>query len=150
MQQKTKHEAGHAQALRAAGHKATTARVAILHVLEQAERPLSTRTIYKAIRPKVGTDQATIYRSLESLEESGLVRQVDLRHGHLHYELAPQDDHHHLVCVHCGKVEDFEGCGVNEVIKKTLRRSKQFASVREHSFELFGTCNTCARKGHAK
>lgn len=140
----------HAATLRTAGHRATSARLAILEVLERASQPLSTQRIYQAIRKDSGADQATVYRSLELLEASGIVRQVDLRHGHAHYELADQNDHHHLVCLHCGRIEDFEGCGVRDMVKKTLRQSKQFASVQEHSFELFGVCKSCTRKRHAK
>lgn len=131
--------------LRAAGHKATPARVAILRTLAAAKRPMNITAMRNSLG-EIRTDQATVYRSLEALEASGLIRRVDLRHGHAHYELVGQDDHHHLVCLVCGLVEDFTGCGIDAVIKKTLRQSKQFANVDEHALELFGLCKTCAKK----
>ena len=49
-------------------------------------------------------DQATVYRTIGSLKEKGVVRQIDLRHNHAHYELTDARDHHHLICEACGRL----------------------------------------------
>lgn len=132
-------------ALRSKGYKATRPRVRILEVLERARKPLSIRAIVRALSSS-GVDRVTVYRTLKSLKESGVVRQVDLEHAHAHYELASAVDHHHLVCVKCDTVEDFIGCNVEPLAKAALSKSKQFAKVLRHSFELFCVCKSCAKK----
>lgn len=132
-------------ALRSVGSRATKPRVRLLEVLQRAETPLSIKEIMRQMK-NTGVDQATVYRALNALEEKGAVRQVNLRHGHAHYELASDEDHHHLVCVVCGKVENFTGCGERQLTERALKQSKLFAEVHEHAIELFGRCKTCAKK----
>lgn len=130
--------------LRTSGLKATPGRLAILMVLENAKKPLSIEKITSGLG-KHTADLATVYRTLHSLAQTGAVRQVDLRHGHAHYELASPADHHHLICTKCGRIEDFTGCDTNQLIQEVVSKSKQFKKVTEHSMELFGICKTCAR-----
>ncbi|PJE76120.1 hypothetical protein COV04_01155 [Candidatus Uhrbacteria bacterium CG10_big_fil_rev_8_21_14_0_10_48_11] len=127
--------------LRAVGERATPARVALLTTLEQAGRPLSMQTILQQMKA-FGTDQVTVYRSLHMLEQKGLIQRVDLRHGHTHFELAASD-HHHLVCLTCGNVEDFTGCGVTSMVSRALKQSKHFVEVKQYAVELFGYCKRC-------
>ena len=128
------------------GFKVTPARVAVLSLLNEIPHPISADEIAEQIKPKP-IDRVTIYRTIQSLLEVGLIREVNLRHGHVDYELAhEEDDHHHLVCVSCGLVEDFEECSGDKLAKSVLKQSKQFSSIHEHAIELFGTCKKCARK----
>jgi Fe2+ or Zn2+ uptake regulation protein len=130
--------------LRAAGLKATSARIAVLATLVKAKEPLGAQEIAKAIGSKTA-DTATVYRVINSLVEAGMVRVVSLRHDHVDYELADLPDHHHLVCLSCGKVEDFTGCGADDLAAAVLKRSKAFAELTQHSLEFFGTCKECAK-----
>lgn len=130
--------------LRSSGYKATPSRLAVLALLEKNGKPMSAQKIIDGTRAAM--DQATVYRILKDLKSKGIIRQVDLRHNHAHYELAKADDHHHLICVRCGKVEDVGGCGVEEVEKKALRNSKHFATITQHSLEFYGICKACAKK----
>ena len=91
-----------------------------------------------------GLDQVTVYRTLEAFAEKNLVRRINLGHSHADYELVRERHHHHLVCTQCDAIEDFEGCGVDLLAAKALRQSERFASVTEHSVELFGLCKQCA------
>jgi Fur family ferric uptake transcriptional regulator len=134
----------HRELLKQAGQRATPARLAILDALAASLVPLGPKEI--AAKLKVKPDPVTVYRVLESLVRIGAVRRVDLRHDHADYELTDRGDHHHLVCLSCGRIEDFEGCGGDELAKKALKRSKHFASVSEHAVELFGRCKSCAKK----
>lgn len=133
-------------ALRAAGYKATPGRLALLELLRKSKKPLGIPEISKGLRGKK-MDQVTLYRALATLEKIGLVRKVDLRHGHADYEFAHQDDHHHLNCLKCGKIQDFSGCDLGAVIRKALKKNPGFAEVSQHSLELFGLCKKCAAKG---
>ncbi|MFA5954068.1 MAG: Fur family transcriptional regulator [Patescibacteria group bacterium] len=131
-------------ALRSVGERVTPARLALLRVLKRTRRPMSIQAIMRDLEP-LGADQVTAYRSLHALEQKGLIRQVDLRHGHAHYELAGSD-HHHLVCLRCGAVEDFTGCGVDAMARRALKQSRQFARITQHAVELFGYCKRCEKK----
>lgn len=135
--------------LREKGLKATPARVALLSLLARAKTPLTVEEIIKGVSGD-GFDQATVYRSLGALREEGLVRLVDFQHGHAHYELKPEKDHHHLVCTVCDRVEDFHMCLSEQIIQAALKESSYFKKVDEHSLELFGVCTSCARKVNKK
>ena len=128
-----------------AGYKTTPGRLAILELLEKSKKPLGIAKITRGLRGKK-LDPVTVYRVLDVLEKVGLVRKVDLRHGHADYEFAATDDHHHLVCVRCGRIEDFKGCDLDSLARKAIRDSNKFAKITQHSLEFFGTCKVCAGK----
>ena len=130
--------------LRKSGYKATAPRLAVIDVLQKASRPLSAQGIVSVIEK--GVDQATVYRTVKSLKNIGVIRQVDLRHNHAHYELANTEEHHHLVCIQCGRVEDVERCGIEHMQTSVLRASKHFSEIRQHALEFYGLCKSCAKK----
>ena len=129
--------------VRVAGLRATPAILAIVTVLQKTKRPLTTQEIVGALKPK--RDTVTVYRILEKLKEKGIVRHVDFQHGHAHYELN-SDDHHHIICTVCRKVEDLADCRMDAFAKEVIKKSKQFAALTDHSLEFFGVCKTCARR----
>jgi Fe2+ or Zn2+ uptake regulation protein len=130
--------------LRKSGYKATPSRLAILEVFQKNKNPMSAQVIINTLPSN--TDQATVYRTLKSLKEKGLIKQIDLRHNHAHYELTNIAEHHHLVCLSCGKIEDVHHCGIEEMEGTVLRSSKHFAEIRQHALEFYGICKSCARK----
>jgi Fe2+ or Zn2+ uptake regulation protein len=130
--------------LRKSGHKATPSRLAILTLFKKNRNPMSAQEVIEAL-PR-DTDQATVYRTLKSLKGKGIIKQIDLRHNHAHYELADIADHHHLICLSCGRIEDVEHCGVEEIQSTILRSAKHFAEIKTHTLEFYGLCKTCARK----
>lgn len=128
--------------LRSAGLKATRERVAILNLLNKSRKPITVDEILKQI---TGVDRATIYRNVDSLKKLGLIRQVDLWHGHSHYELAGAEEHHHLVCVNCEKTIDID-CAHKSLSKLILKEFPDFSKIVGHSFEFFGICKSCEKK----
>ena len=56
-------------------------------------------------------------------------------------------DHHHLVCLRCGRIEDVAHCGVEAMQSAILRGSKHFTEIRQHALEFYGICKACAKKG---
>lgn len=130
--------------LRDHGLRVTRGRITLLTVLARQVVPQSITAIRTLMRPC--PDKVTLYRSLEILERAGIIRRVDLRHAHAHYELmSGREHHHHLVCTHCGEVEDVEVCTGTNIERNVLNRSSRFASVQDHALELFGTCKMCAK-----
>ncbi|HEX4104499.1 MAG TPA: Fur family transcriptional regulator [Candidatus Paceibacterota bacterium] len=130
--------------LRKSGYKATPTRLAVLAVFKTIQRPLSAQEIIDQL-PR-DTDQATIYRTLKSFKTKGLIKQIDLRHNHAHYELAGIAEHHHLICLRCGRIEDVTHCDMGPTESAVLRASKHFAEIRQHALEFYGICKSCAAK----
>jgi Fur family ferric uptake transcriptional regulator len=130
--------------LRKSGHKATPARLAIMAVLERAKTPQSAQNVIDAL-PR-GTDQATVYRTLKLLKEKGITKQIDLRHNHAHYELVHATDHHHIICLSCGKIENVEHRNVEAMERTILQNARHFAEIRQHTLEFYGLCKACAKK----
>jgi Fe2+ or Zn2+ uptake regulation protein len=118
----------------------------VLTLLSRVRQPLNAEAIQQRLRHPA-LSRVTIYRVLTSLKEAALVRQIDFQQQHAYFELADPDDHHHLVCVKCKRVEDFVGCDADVVADAALRQSREFRIVTGHSFELFGLCNACGVSG---
>ncbi|MCW2498000.1 transcriptional repressor, partial [Jatrophihabitans sp.] len=89
-------------------------------------------------------DLTTVYRTLELLEELGLVRHAHLGHGPPSYRPA-EDDHIHIVCHGCGRVVDAAPDLVDE-LEARLARDNDFVLDRSH-FTVFGRCQDCVASG---
>lgn len=87
-------------------------------------------------------DKVTIYRILETFYKKDLVKRLEFGEGKYRYELAG-DDHHHLICESCGKVEDISDCHISE-LEKEISQKKKFL-VKRHQLEFFGVCSSCQR-----
>lgn len=132
--------------LRKHGYKATGARLAVLNIFQKAKHPLSAQEVIAILPRSARTDQATVYRTLASFKQKGLIRPVDLRHNHAHYERNDAHDHHHLVCLRCGRVEDVHRCGIEDMQASVLRTSRHFAEIKQHALEFYGLCKSCTAK----
>ena len=137
---------GMARALRQAGYRLTQPRLAVLQVLQEHNGYLSPAEIYKrgrALYSSLGL--VTVYRTLETLDELGLVRRVHGR-GNCHgYARANSARGHYLVCHCCGQVAEFPCEGMEGVIEAVQQRSG-FA-IEEHLLELVGLCPACQSNG---
>ena len=129
--------------LRKGGLKATKPRMAVLRLLANLKRPESPRAIVEGV-PDI--DQATVYRMLKILEDARIIRRVDFGHTHAHYEILRDDDHHHLICISCGRSEDIHKCNADEMVGAVLRGSKHFTRIERHALEFYGLCHACAKK----
>lgn len=133
-----------AELLKSAGLRATKPRLSVLTILEESNLPLSVADIAAVLRrPRV--DQVTVYRTLETFVQAGLVHHVELHQGRSFFELATREHHHHLVCRSCGRVEDVEGCDMELVEKNVAKNSKNFHAVSSHALEFFGDCKSCVK-----
>ena len=89
---------------------------------------------------------STIYRTLNLLVDSGLVREVDLGDAHLHYEHVFGRRHHeHLICVGCGKVLEFFDRSLEETVLEVAERFN--LQHHSHSLQIFGLCKECRGRG---
>ena len=127
--------------IRNAGLKVTLPRVKILEVLEENadRRHLSAEDVYKALLERgeeIGL--ATVYRVLTQFEVAGLVARHHFESGQSVFELNRGGHHDHIVCVQCGKVEEF----FDEVIEKRQREIAEMRGFRinDHSLIIYGDC----------
>lgn len=131
------------QQLKEAGLKITTPRIKVLQILEQSpDHHLSAEGIYKALLD-MGEDVglATVYRVLTQFEAAGLVSRHHFEGGHSVFELVQGEHHDHLVCIDCGKVQEF----VDELIEKQqeiIAKKAQF-QMTAHALTIYGHCFNC-------
>jgi Fur family transcriptional regulator, ferric uptake regulator len=128
------------QDIRKAGLKVTLPRVKILEILENSdERHVSAEDVYKQLLAKdeeIGL--ATVYRVLTQFEAAGLVERHQFDGGHSVFELNRGSHHDHIVCIQCGKVEEF----IDETIEKCQHQiaEKKGFSITDHSLVIYGDC----------
>jgi Fur family ferric uptake transcriptional regulator len=129
--------------LRKAGLKVTLPRMKILDILETtSSRHQSAEDVYKALLES-GEDigLATVYRVLTQFEAAGLVKRHHFEGGHSVFELNEGDHHDHILCVKCGKVDEFN----DDTIEK---RQKAIAAdlgyeLTDHCLYMYGICKSC-------
>lgn len=127
--------------LKNAGLKSTLPRLKVLELLESAQdRHLTAELIYRKLHDageEIGL--ATVYRALTQFEAAGLVTRHHFEGGQAVFELERGPHHDHIVCVHCGRVDEF----YDEVIEKrqhTMAEKLGF-TLRDHTMTLYGECN---------
>lgn len=133
--------------LRQSGHRATEGRARILEVLVKEQRPMTVLEIIKKLG-HAGLNEATLYRALEALASSLVIRRVDLQKGNArHYEFVLKH-HHHVVCLKCGVIEPFSNELCGRIAERAIKKSKLFKKASDHSLEVFGVCVRCLNKNH--
>lgn len=131
---------GDSQDLKNVGLKATTPRLKILNLFETSDvRHLTAEDVYKILladHEDVGL--ATVYRVLTQFEQAGLLIRHHFEGDKAVFELNQGKHHDHLVCLQCGKVEEFYD---PEIEKRQDKVAKERGFiVREHSLYLFADC----------
>ncbi len=135
------------QRLQQRQHKLTTQRQTVLEVfLNHPGEHLSAEDVYGILRGKpLDIGLATVYRSLELLAELGILQKMEFGDGCSRYELgsaSPQEhQHHHLICLKCGKVIEFSD-DLLEDLEKDVAQKSGFQIV-DHQVKFFGYCKEC-------
>jgi len=126
--------------LRKAGLKVTLPRIKILEILGTATpRHMSAEDIYKyLLESHEDIGLATVYRVLTQFEAAGLVTRHHFEGTTAVFELNQGDHHDHIVCLDCGKVEEFMDEGIEER-QHTIAARLQF-EIKDHAMILYGHC----------
>ncbi|AFT67501.1 MAG: Fur family ferric uptake transcriptional regulator [Cycloclasticus pugetii] len=131
--------------IRAAGLKVTLPRLKILDMLESTEnKHLSAEDMYRALLDdgeEIGL--ATVYRVLTQFETAGLVNRHHFEGGNSVFELCQDEHHDHILCVKCGRVDEF----YDEMIEqrqKVIAKEKGY-KITDHSLYIYGVCPSCAK-----
>lgn len=134
--------------LRKAGLKVTLPRLKILEILEDSGvRHKSAEDIYKAL---LGSNEdiglATVYRVLTQFEAAGLVSRHHFENGMAVFELNEGAHHDHIVCVDCGRVEEFVDNSIEERQQRIARELGY--EISDHALVIYGHCRRPGCPGH--
>ena len=128
------------------GLKLTRQREEILRCLMAAQSHLSLEDVYALTRkkdPAIG--RATAFRTLRLLQECGLVSEVGSADGRARFELKADRPHHdHMICVECGRIEEFESPMMERFQDEAIKRHGFVALWHRH--EIFGRCTGCIKQ----
>jgi len=127
--------------LRARGYRLTPQRQLVLEAVGELGHATPEEILAAVRRTASAVNVSTVYRTLELLEELSLVRHTHLGHGAPTYSVATDDDHVHLVCRDCGRVEE-AGTEVLAGAVARLEADKGF-SVDVGHVAVFGRCREC-------
>ena len=137
------------QSLKDSGLKATLPRRKILELFEASKvRHLSAEDVYKALLAEgLDVGLATVYRVLTQFEQAGLLARQHFETGKAVFELNQGGHHDHLLCMQCGRVEEFYDAEI-EKRQTRIARERGFA-ISEHALYLYADC-TKPRCPHRK
>jgi Fur family ferric uptake transcriptional regulator len=127
------------------GAKSSRQRNAIMEAFAAAKKHLTIDELFEDVklrRPNIG--YTTVWRTLKLLESCGQAVARKFHDGFTRYEFAGTKTHHdHLICVKCGKVEEFANPKIEEIQKK-IAHSHKF-KMTAHKMELYGYCKKCGK-----
>ncbi|KAA0182046.1 ferric iron uptake transcriptional regulator [Cupriavidus sp. H18C1] len=126
------------------GLKATVPRLKILEIFQTSEqRHLSAEDVYRILlNEHMDIGLATVYRVLTQFEQAGLLSRNNFESGKAIFELNEGKHHDHLVCLDCGRVEEFFDAEI-EHRQQSIARERGFA-LQEHALSLYGNCTKTA------
>ena len=130
----------HAEELKSSGLKATLPRIRILEVFQKAQRRhMTAEDVYKSLLAD-GSDigLATVYRVLMQFEQAGILSRNHFESGKSVFELNEGSHHDHLVCLDCGRVEEFYDPQI-EQRQRAIAIERGF-ELHEHSLALYAAC----------
>ena len=126
--------------LKSMGLKATLPRLKILEIFQSGDnRHMSAEDVYRELlaeKQEIGL--ATVYRVLTQFEQAGLLKRSNFESGRSVFELEKGSHHDHLVCVDCGRVEEFFDAEI-ERRQKIIAAERGF-ELQDHALSLYGTC----------
>src|SRR4030081_818074 len=138
------------QSLKESGLKATLPRRKILELFESSKvRHLSAEDVYRALVVEgIDVGLATVYRVLTQFEHPGLLSRQHFETGKAVFELNQGGHHDHLVCLQCGKLEEFLDA---EIERRQMKIAKDRGfSIHEHSLQLYADCTKLDRPNKPK
>jgi Fe2+ or Zn2+ uptake regulation protein len=129
-------------ALRERGQRVTLPRLLVHRHVREGRRHLTPEQIYDELAPELPSlSPATVYGTLDLLGELGFIRRVSTPGGRTTYD-SRTDDHHHVVCTNCGRVQDLDA-SVDSAAAERAAREAGF-EIAHAQVTLTGLCPDCA------
>ncbi|MCM8767878.1 MAG: transcriptional repressor [Candidatus Omnitrophica bacterium] len=128
--------------------KITPKRVSIINYFLQNNKYFTPYQIWEFMKKKfkkIGL--STIYRNLEKFEKIGILTKVEGEENRFYYGICKKTNkkhHHHIICISCHKISDFDLCNF-EQLKKQIEKITEF-NIKEHHIFLKGICRNCKRE----
>ncbi len=129
-----------ADELKSSGLKATLPRIKVLEMFQKtSQRHMSAEDVFKMLLTE-GADVglATVYRVLMQFEQAGILSRNHFESGKAVFELNEGTHHDHLVCVDCGRVEEFFDAEI-EKRQRNVAQTRGF-ELQDHALALYATC----------
>ena len=132
-------------ALNTAGARLTNQRAVIMEIIRRSDKHLDANDIFRRAATKIPRlSLATVYRTLNKLKELGLIEELRFSDNHHHYEAKSGREHHHLVCLDCGQVIEFQ-YPLSQHIKSSVTKAKSFKII-DSEVRITGYCSKCQQK----
>jgi Fe2+ or Zn2+ uptake regulation protein len=113
-----------------------------LEIIRQGQGHLDADEVYRQAREKQPRlSLSTVYRNLQTLKKLGLIEELHFDEEHHHYEIKPSTEHHHLTCLDCGRVVEFQ-YPLARLIKKKFTEVKNFKIIGTELY-MSGYCPQC-------
>ncbi|MCK5293229.1 MAG: transcriptional repressor [Arcobacteraceae bacterium] len=133
--------------IKSKGMKYTEQRAVILQILVNLDEHLNAEEIHSIIQkdyPEQNIGIATIYRTLNFLEEVNLISSISFGKNGKKYEGNTDEHHDHLICTSCGKIVEF----LDDDIEKRQEdiATKNGFKITDHSMQIYGLCQNCQDK----
>ncbi len=133
--------------LKSMGLKATLPRMTVLEIFQRsATRHLSAEDVYKVLlNDKHDIGLATVYRVLTQFEQAGLLKRNHFESGKSVFELDEGSHHDHIVCMNCGRVEEFFDPEIERRQEKVAK--ERGFQIQDHSLSIYASsCKSCPEK----
>ncbi len=133
-------------ALDRAGYRLTEPRRSLAALIAEQDGHFTAAALVDAARERrLDVGRATVFRTLEVLEDLGAIERLDLPSGDHAYVGCEPAHHHHVVCSGCGRTDEIDDEGLRAVVADVAQRTGY--RVDEHRLELFGLCPVCQTAG---
>ncbi|MFC2014137.1 Fur family transcriptional regulator [Chloroflexota bacterium] len=126
--------------LNTTGVRVTSQRILILEIIRKGEGHLDADELYRRAReqqPRLSL--STVYRALQEFKKLGLVEERHFDEFHHHYEAKPSAEHHHLVCLGCGRVIEFQ----YPLARYVKRKVSEDFEIVDTDVKITGYCSSC-------
>lgn len=133
--------------LKQGGLKYTKQREILLKTLYNSDMHYTPESLYmeiKKIDPNLNIGIATVYRTLNLLEEAQMVTSISFGSAGKKYELANKPHHDHMICKNCGKIIEFENLIIER--QQSLIAKEYNFKLTGHLMQLYGICGDCNNK----
>jgi Fe2+ or Zn2+ uptake regulation protein len=126
------------------GKRTTSQRRLLLDILKQADGHLDADELFRRAKLKVPhISLSTVYRNLRLFKDLGVITERHFVEEHHHYEVKPKADHHHLICLGCGQVTEFDSDQIAKIAKEI--GLKHDFSVTGSDLHIEGYCPRCRK-----
>ena len=130
------------ETLNVSGVRVTNQRALLLEIIRQGQGHLDADEIYRRARERLPRlSLSTVYRTLQKFKKLGLIEELHFDETHHHYEVKPSAEHHHLICLGCGRVIEFK-YPLYRYVKRNVAEAKNFEIVGTE-IRMTGYCSKC-------